>query len=60
MAAFLPTGILGFTTFPAFSLDVALLYERSAPGMASFYVLASIGFSVAALFLGLFVIRQFV
>jgi fluoride exporter len=59
MAAFLPTSILGFTTFPAFSLDVALLYERSAPGMAS-YVLASVGFSVAALFLGLFVIRQFV
>lgn len=57
---FLTTGILGgFTTFSAFSLDVALLYERGEPGMALFYVLASVVLSVAALFLGLLIVRQF-
>jgi fluoride exporter len=56
---FLTTGILGgFTTFSAFSLEVALLYERGAIGATALYVLASVAVSVAALFLGLFVIRQ--
>lgn len=57
---FLTTGILGgFTTFSTFSLDMALLYERGAVGMAGAYALASVAISVAALFAGLFVIRQF-
>ena len=56
---FLTTGVLGgFTTFSAFSLDAALLYERGAMGMTALYVLASVGVSVVALFLGLFVVRQ--
>jgi CrcB protein len=56
---FLTTGVLGgFTTFSAFSLDAALLYERGAIGMTALYVLASVGVSVVALFLGLFVVRQ--
>jgi fluoride exporter len=57
---FLTTGILGgFTTFSAFSLDAALLYERGAIGMAAFYVAASVLVSIAALFAGLAVIRNF-
>jgi CrcB protein len=57
---FLTTGILGgFTTFSAFSLDAALLYERGDLGLAVLYVLASVLLSIAGLFLGLWLIRQF-
>ena len=36
---FLTTGILGgYTTFSAFSLDAALLYERGELGLAALYV----------------------
>ena len=56
---FLMTGILGgFTTFSAFSLDTALLVERGAPLAAAGYVLFSVLGSVAALFLGLVLVRQ--
>jgi CrcB protein len=56
---FLTTGILGgFTTFSAFSLDVALLIERGAYITASVYILASLIASVGGLFLGLLLIRQ--
>jgi CrcB protein len=55
---FLMTGILGgYTTFSAFSLDAGLLYERGALGLAAFYVLGSVGFSIAGLFAGLALIR---
>ena len=55
---FLTTGFLGgFTTFSAFSLDVALLLERGAHGTAALYVAASVAFAVAALFAGLWLIR---
>ena len=55
---FLTTGILGgFTTFSAFSLDAALLYERGDIGMAAFYVMGSVVISIAALFLGLALAR---
>ena len=51
---FLMTGILGgYTTFSAFSLDTALLYERGQIGLALFYVLGSVVFSIAGLFAGL-------
>ncbi len=57
---FLTTGILGgYTTFSAFSLEVALLYERGELGLASLYVLASVILSVAGLFAGLWLVRQF-
>jgi CrcB protein len=57
---FLATGILGgFTTFSAFSLDVALLYERGAIGLAALYVLASVLISLAGLFAGLYLVRNF-
>jgi CrcB protein len=56
---FLMTGILGgFTTFSAFSLDAALLYERGAIGLALFYVLGSVVFSIAGLFAGLALVRH--
>lgn len=58
--AFLTTGILGgFTTFSAFSLDVALLVERKATLAAGAYVAASVLLSLAAVFAGLHLMRQF-
>jgi len=55
---FLMTGVLGgYTTFSAFSLDTALLYERGALGLAAFYVLGSVGFSIAGLFAALALVR---
>lgn len=51
---FIATGILGgFTTFSAFSLDVAVLYERGALSQAAFYVISSLVVAVLALFLGM-------
>jgi fluoride exporter len=56
---FLTTGILGgFTTFSAFSLDVVLLYERGTHGIMALYTVTSVGVSVAALFLGLIIMRH--
>ncbi len=58
---FLTTGILGgFTTFSAFSLEVALLYERGRLGWAALYVGASVVLSVAALFGALALVRSLV
>ena len=43
MRLFLTTGILGgFTTFSAFSLEVALLYERGQIAGAAIYIIASV------------------
>jgi fluoride exporter len=56
---FLMTGVLGgYTTFSAFSLDAALLYERGEIGLALFYVLGSVVFSIAGLFAGLALVRH--
>ena len=61
MRLFLATGILGgFTTFSAFSLDMALMIERKQVLSAGLYAGASVGLSVAALFAGLAVIRALV
>lgn len=55
---FLITGVLGgFTTFSSFSLDFAMLFERGASVPAIFYVLGSVGISLIAIFLGLYVGR---
>lgn len=55
---FLTTGFLGgFTTFSAFSLDVALLWERGAHGLAALYVVASVALSIAGLFFGMWLVR---
>jgi len=57
---FLTTGILGgYTTFSAFSLDAALLYQRGELGLAALYVLASVALSIGGLFAGLALIRNF-
>jgi CrcB protein len=57
---FLMTGILGgYTTFSAFSLDAALLYERGATGLAALYILASVILSIGGLFAGLALVRNF-
>jgi len=57
---FVATGILGgFTTFSAFSLDFAVLWERGATLPAMGYVLASVLGSLFAIFLGLWLARTF-
>jgi CrcB protein len=56
---FVMTGVLGgYTTFSAFSLDTALLYERGEVGLALAYVLGSVLLSIAGLFAGLALIRH--
>jgi CrcB protein len=56
---FVMTGILGgYTTFSAFSLDAALLYERGELGLAAAYVLGSVMLSILGLFAGLALIRS--
>jgi fluoride exporter len=56
---FLMTGILGgYTTFSAFSLDAALLYERGAIWLAVLYVFGSVVLAIAGLFGGLALIRS--
>ena len=58
-APFLMTGVLGgFTTFSAFSLDAVTLYERGDFGAAALYVTASVGLSIAALFIGVTLARS--
>lgn len=55
---FLITGLLGgFTTFSAFSLDAALMWERGALGELAIYAASSVILSVAALFLGMAAVR---
>lgn len=57
--AFLTVGILGaFTTFSTFSLNVATLWERGEMLITMGYILASVIFSIFALFAGMFLIRQ--
>jgi fluoride exporter len=55
---FLTTGLLGgFTTFSAFSLDAALMWERGAFASFAAYALASVALSVAGLFAGMAAVR---
>jgi CrcB protein len=56
---FLTTGVLGgFTTFSAFSLDFATLWERGTMGGAAVYLLASVVGSLVAIFAALAVARS--
>ena len=56
---FLAVGFLGaFTTFSAFSLDVAVLYERGQMFLCALYVALSVTCSIAALFFGMWLFRQ--
>jgi len=55
---FLMTGILGgFTTFSAFSLEAYTLFERGEITQAAIYVALSVILSIAALVLGIFIMR---
>jgi len=55
----LTTGVLGgYTTFSAFSLDFATLWERGAFAPAMVYVLASVVLSLVAVFAGLALVRM--
>ncbi len=57
---FLATGVLGgFTTFSAFSLDFALMWERGAAVTAFGYAALSVVLSILAVFVGLWVMRGF-
>ena len=57
---FMMTGVLGgFTTFSAFSLDTALLYEQGRLVGALGYSCGSVVISIAALFAGLAIMRSF-
>ena len=56
---FVMTGILGgYTTFSAFSLDAALMYERGEIGLAALYVVGSVALAIAGLFAGLALVRH--
>lgn len=58
LRSFLATGFLGgFTTFSAFSLDFAVMWERGDQWQGAIYVAASVLLSIAALFVGLFLVR---
>lgn len=55
---FLTTGILGgFTTFSAFSLDAALMWQRSDYAALAVYVFGSVLLSIGALFVGMAAVR---
>lgn len=57
---FMATGLLGgFTTFSAFSLDAAVLWERGNEVLAASYVAANVCGAIAALFAGLWLVRHF-
>lgn len=54
----LTTGLLGgFTTFSAFSLDAALMWEKGAIGQLALYAGGSVLLSVAGLFAGMAAVR---
>ncbi len=56
---FVTTGILGgFTTFSAFSLDFAVLWEKGAAASALAYAFASVVGSLIAIFAGLWLARS--
>lgn len=59
LSPFLVTGLLGgFTTFSAFSLETLALVERGQPGLAVLYIALSVAGSLAAVALGLWLMRS--
>ncbi|MCK5285050.1 MAG: fluoride efflux transporter CrcB [Alphaproteobacteria bacterium] len=59
--ALLITGLLGaFTTFSTFSLDIATLWDKNSLLPATLYITSSVMLSVGALFIAMFIVRNFV
>jgi CrcB protein len=57
---FLTTGILGgFTTFSAFSLEFAVIWERGEPAMAVLYAGLTLVLTLVGVFAGMVVTRAF-
>jgi CrcB protein len=55
---FLTTGVLGgFTTFSAFSLDAALLFEKGQTSVAALYVIISVLAAIIGVFAGIALMR---
>jgi len=55
---YLLVGVLGsFTTVSAFSLDVLVLFERGASGLAGLYLAASVTPSLAGIYAGMRLLR---
>lgn len=55
---FLTTGFLGgFTTFSAFSFDILKLVNHGQNNLALLYILASVGFSLLAVFAGFVLVK---
>ena len=55
---FITSGLLGgFTTFSAFSLDAAILFQRGDYAVLAAYVFGSVALSIGALFLGMAAVR---
>ncbi len=58
LRALLAIGVLGsFTTVSAFSLDVLVLFERGASGLAGLYLAASVTLSLAGIYVGMRLLR---
>ncbi len=58
LRALLAVGVLGsFTTVSAFSLDVLVLFERGAGGLAGLYLAASVTLSLAGIYAGMRLLR---
>ncbi len=56
----LGVGLLGgFTTFSAFSLELAYLVQRGQIGLAAIYLMLSIGLGISGFFFGITVTRLF-
>jgi len=49
----------GFTTFSAFSLELAMLVQRGQIGMAAIYLMLSVGLGVTGFVFGLALTRMF-
>ena len=61
LKSFLTIGLLGgFTTFSAFSLDILKMWQSDQILYALIYGLVSVIFSVAAIFVGVLVARNFI
>lgn len=58
MRAFLVTGVMGgFTTYSAYSLEIANLMEKKQMAYAALYAFGTLGLCIAALFAALYLVR---